>query len=258
MADLQDSLAGNGSQDDISQAPQSKRPRRMRAEPLRQELATPMAQKTAKQRKSIFVKRDVSLSHGSIDESRETAAVIYNEWDGSTPSETSDSEVFGGMDPSGGSGEASSSKPSNGRETARPRFMCPHCNDNPDGFTMQHNLKLHIAKYHLEKRRVWCCRENSQAGEIIPRFKSCVLCAGGKKWFECASAATHLRKFHFNNSDTGKGKLNNAKNVRIRSNGGWPPMDYLKQFLEESEENTPAKQKGPRKRKIDFLSKSRD
>ena len=57
MGYSQDPRAANGSQDDISQAPQSKRPRPRRADPLRQELGPPMVRKTVKQRKSNFLKK---------------------------------------------------------------------------------------------------------------------------------------------------------------------------------------------------------
>ena len=159
-----------------------------------------------------------------------------DEWDGSTPSETTGSRVSEDKDSS--SGEDWSSKSSNVPGTVHPRFTCPQCQSHPDGFSMQRNRKRHIAVYHSEKRTFWRCQKTGGAGEIVPRSESCIQCKDGQKYRLCSNAARHLRRAHFNSKVRRKGKLNNEKKSRSRSRGGgWPPMDYLRQFMGELEEN---------------------
>src|SRR5262249_27981700 len=40
---------------------------------------------------------------------------------------------------------------------SKPKTFCPHCNDQPDGFHGDHELRRHIDRVHTTVRKVWVC-----------------------------------------------------------------------------------------------------
>ena len=120
---------------------------------------------------------------------------------------------------------ASVLRPSYSRPPMR-RVYCSKCNENPEGFRGEHELRRHHdAKHALEKKR-WICVEteqnlpNSAPRPMIPLAR-CKACVTQKRYGAYYNAAAHLRRAHFNPHRGGK------------ASGDWPPMSILKDWMRE-------------------------
>lgn len=106
-----------------------------------------------------------------------------------------------------------------------PRAFCQNCNDHPEGFRGEHELRRHNEAKHKQEVKRWICAEAQNGGlnavkPVVPLSK-CKACTTRKKYGAYYNAAAHLRRTHFNPQKGGK------------ASGDWPPMSVLKDWMKE-------------------------
>lgn len=117
---------------------------------------------------------------------------------------------------------------------AHPRVMCTRCNDHPDGFRGEHELRRHMDRVHNIFRKVWVTVDISADKKFLASCKSCRM---GKKYGAYYNAAAHLRRAHFNPRKRGRGaKGKNDEKRGGKGGGDHPSMDILKMWMKEVEE----------------------
>ncbi|KAK4231041.1 hypothetical protein QBC38DRAFT_355541 [Podospora fimiseda] len=106
------------------------------------------------------------------------------------------------------------------------RVFCGKCNEYPEGFRGEHELKRHTDAKHAPLVKRYICTEpvNLAATQLptIP-LKKCRACVSQKKYGAYYNAAAHLRRAHFNPQRGGK------------PSGDWPSMSLLKDWMREIE-----------------------
>ncbi|KAF2501267.1 hypothetical protein BU16DRAFT_194871 [Lophium mytilinum] len=115
------------------------------------------------------------------------------------------------------------------------RLKCPTCNDYPDGFRSEHELRRHTNRVHRKARKVWMTIDTSPDQTFLA---NCKACQSGKKYNECYNAASHLRRMHFHPHKRGERKMSAAEARRGGKPGDLdPPMEVLKtSWLKEVDE----------------------
>lgn len=120
-----------------------------------------------------------------------------------------------------------------GRSSSRRvlRLKCPICNDYPDGFRSEHELRRHTNRVHKKIRKVWVTVDTSPDKSFLA---NCKACQTGKRYNECYNAASHLRRMHFHPHKRGERRMSatDAKKGDLD-----PPMEVLKaNWLREVQE----------------------
>jgi uncharacterized CHY-type Zn-finger protein len=115
------------------------------------------------------------------------------------------------------------------------RLKCTICNDYPDGFRSEHELRRHTNRVHRKTRKVWMTIDTSPDKSFLA---NCKACQTGKRYNECYNAASHLRRMHFHPHKRGERKMTAAEARRGGKPGDLdPPMEILKEkWLREVEE----------------------
>ncbi|KAK4103114.1 hypothetical protein N658DRAFT_505516 [Parathielavia hyrcaniae] len=104
------------------------------------------------------------------------------------------------------------------------RVYCTKCNEYPEGFRGEHELRRHNDAKHAALVKRWVCAQPLDAPgspqPVIPLAK-CKACVTQKRYGAYYNAAAHLRRAHFNPHRGGK------------ASGDWPPMSILKDWMRE-------------------------
>ncbi|OHF02582.1 hypothetical protein CORC01_02277 [Colletotrichum orchidophilum] len=121
-----------------------------------------------------------------------------------------------------------------------PKVFCDMCTDHPDGFRGDHELRRHINAKHEGLVKKFVCRDPSTVGmqsgvQAINPLSKCKQCVARKQYGAYYNAAAHLRRTHFKpKTPRGKNKRGDDEEKRGGKGGGdWPPMNELKQWMEE-------------------------
>ncbi|KAJ4272330.1 hypothetical protein NW762_001043 [Fusarium torreyae] len=114
---------------------------------------------------------------------------------------------------------------SSSRRTSLRRVYCDKCNEHPDGFRGDHELRRHIDAKHSATVKRWVCKEPkthlpSSPQPVIP-LSRCKACLAQKRYGAYYNAAAHLRRAHFRPHRVGK------------ASGDWPSMSVLKDWMRE-------------------------
>lgn len=117
------------------------------------------------------------------------------------------------------------------------KVMCTQCDDQPQGFRGEHELRRHTERKHSAVHKAWICQDISEGQKFLA---SCKKCTSGKKYNAYYNAAAHLRRTHFNPKQKGgKGKMLPKEKRGGKGGGDQPSMETLKMWMRETEEIVP-------------------
>ncbi|KAJ9618555.1 hypothetical protein H2204_012974 [Knufia peltigerae] len=120
---------------------------------------------------------------------------------------------------------------SNRQPPLRKTTFCRFCNDQPQGFHGDHELRRHMDRHHASVRRVWICKDASATGTFL---SNCKACRTGKPYGANYNAAAHLRRAHFNPCKNRRGgRAKKSENRGGMGGGNNPPMEFLKNWMYE-------------------------
>jgi len=122
------------------------------------------------------------------------------------------------------------------------RVYCNECDDHPDGFRGEHELRRHKDRQHKKVVKKWVCVQPvglDHPKPILP-LSRCKACAQQKKKYNAYyNAAAHLRRAHFRPKAKGRTKTSKVDDANKRggkAGGDWPSMPELKHWMKEVEE----------------------
>lgn len=155
----------------------------------------------------------------------------------------------------GSDGKLAMPRTSGYQRPKRPKISCDQCDENPDGFRGEHELRRHKDLKHSKDFKRFVCRTPGQLGAesgLQPFYplENCKHCTSNKEYGQYYNAAAHLRRAHFTKKPP---RASRSKNAHANGNdepnekrggkggGDWPPMSELKaNWMEEIKSTKPA------------------
>lgn len=122
------------------------------------------------------------------------------------------------------------------------KVFCKECDDHPDGFRGEHELRRHQDRQHKKMVKKWVCIQPSGPEHPKPAqpLIKCKACTQQKKRYNAYyNAAAHLRRAHFRPKAKTRGKSSKVDEANKRggkAGGDWPKMSELKHWMREVEE----------------------
>ena len=115
------------------------------------------------------------------------------------------------------------------------KIKCSYCDEKPDGFRGEHELRRHTERAHTELRKAFVCKDISHDGQFLAKCKACT---SRKRYNAYYNAAAHLRRVHFNPKPKGgrKGKAKPTETRGGKGGGDSPAMEICRMWMEEIEE----------------------
>lgn len=119
------------------------------------------------------------------------------------------------------------------------KVKCTQCDEHPDGFRGEHELRRHTDRAHSVLRKAYVCIDISPDRKFLA---SCKACRNNKKYNAYYNAAAHLRRTHFNPKEKGrkgKGSIKPEEKRGGKGGGNEPSMEILKAWMKEIDDRVP-------------------
>lgn len=161
-------------------------------------------------------------------------------------SDSNSAEANGkGTTKSGVEGKLAMPKSTGYQRPKKPKIVCNECNEYPDGFRGDHELRRHKESKHKTMVKKYYCINPEDKGLLagvkpITPLDKCKHCISGKAYGQYYNACAHLRRAHFtekrpraSRAKNGKGSDEPVEKRGGKGGGDWPPMNELKKWYEE-------------------------
>ena len=119
------------------------------------------------------------------------------------------------------------------------KVKCAQCDEHPEGFRGEHELRRHTERAHSVLRKAFVCIDISPNEQFLA---SCKACRNNKKYNAYYNAAAHLRRAHFNpkpKGRKGKGSIKPEEKRGGKGGGNEPSMEILKLWMKEIDDIVP-------------------